>query len=170
MSRRAPSSRFAVLWKSRSSVTGCRCGSVPTPWQTSVSVFAFVRECLRVYVRLCKCACDLTRVRVYFRENVLACVRACERACVRVCAGVRTYVCVRARMRACIRAREIVCVCMFDSLRAYVRPMCVCGHTSTLVCASLRVRVCVCACVRACVCACMHEFVHVCKCACKCVC
>ena len=45
----APSSRFAVLWKSRSSVTGCRCGSVPTPWQTSVSrcaVISLISLCL----------------------------------------------------------------------------------------------------------------------------
>ena len=30
------------LWESRSSVTGCRCGSVPTPWQTSVSRCAVI--------------------------------------------------------------------------------------------------------------------------------
>ena len=45
----APSSRFAVLWKSRSSVTGCRCGSVPTPWQTFVSrcaVISLISLCL----------------------------------------------------------------------------------------------------------------------------
>ena len=49
MSRRASSLRFAVLWKSRSSVTGCRCGSVPTPWQTSVSrcaVISLISLCL----------------------------------------------------------------------------------------------------------------------------
>ena len=49
MSRQVPSSRFAVLWKSRSSVTGCRCGSVPTPWQTSVSrcaVISLISLCL----------------------------------------------------------------------------------------------------------------------------
>ena len=42
MSKRTPSSRFATLWESRSSVTGCRCGSVPTPCQTSVSRWAVI--------------------------------------------------------------------------------------------------------------------------------
>ena len=40
MSSRAPSSRLAVLCSNCSPVTGCRLGSVPTPWHTSLSRFA----------------------------------------------------------------------------------------------------------------------------------
>ena len=40
MSSRAPSSRLAVLCSNCSLVTGCRLGSIPTPWHTSLSRFA----------------------------------------------------------------------------------------------------------------------------------
>ena len=40
MSSRAPSSRLAVLCSNCSPVTGCRLGSFPTPWHTSLSRLA----------------------------------------------------------------------------------------------------------------------------------
>ena len=63
------------------------------------------------------------------------------------------------------------CVCVFASVRAFVR-VCMCVYVRVCVCACVRVcvcacvRVCVCACVRVCVCAC----VRVCVCACVRVC
>ena len=107
-----------------------------------VCVCVPLRDCIRVWVRLCARAQACTHI-VYNMWLLFVCVCACVIGvcvCVRVSMRLCVCVCVCACVLACVCARA--CVCVYARVRACV---CVCVRACMRVCICARARVCVCA-------------------------